>query len=66
MKSLMETGTDWTSARGMDPRQFFEVMGKSHTVPFRLHVTLMVHSVIGLDAVVKIDAEAGGKAYATI
>lgn len=27
MHSLMKTGTDFTSARGMDPKAFFEVMG---------------------------------------
>ena len=26
MHSLKKTGTDFTSAQGMDPRQFFEVM----------------------------------------
>jgi hypothetical protein len=29
MRSLKKTGTDFTSARGMDPKAFFEVMGKS-------------------------------------
>ncbi len=28
MRSLKKTGTDFTSARGMDPKAFFEVMGK--------------------------------------
>ena len=27
MKSLKKTGTDWTSAQGMDPKAFFQVMG---------------------------------------
>ena len=27
MQSLKQTGTDFTSAQGMDPRAFFEVMG---------------------------------------
>ena len=27
MESLKQTGTDFTSAQGMDPRAFFEVMG---------------------------------------
>ena len=27
MRSLKKTGTDWTSAQGMDPKAFFEVMG---------------------------------------
>lgn len=28
MKSLKETGTDFATAGGMDPKAFFEVMGK--------------------------------------
>jgi hypothetical protein len=28
MRSLKKTGTDFTSAQGMDPKAFFEVMGK--------------------------------------
>lgn len=28
MHSLKKTGTDWVSAKGMDPKSFFEVMGK--------------------------------------
>lgn len=28
MKSLKKTGTDFSSAQGMDPRSFFEVMGE--------------------------------------
>ena len=27
MQMLKKTGTDWTSAQGMDPKKFFEVMG---------------------------------------
>ena len=27
MASLKKTGTDFTSAKGMDPKAFFEVMG---------------------------------------
>ena len=29
MASLKKTGTDFTSAKGMDPKAFFEVMGVS-------------------------------------
>ena len=29
MASLKKTGTDFTSAKGMDPKAFFEVMGAS-------------------------------------
>ncbi|EKM81154.1 hypothetical protein AGABI1DRAFT_112846 [Agaricus bisporus var. burnettii JB137-S8] len=36
MKNLMETGTDFSTAQGMDPKAFFEVMG--------------LHEVIDLDA----------------
>lgn len=32
MKSLMETGTDFSTAKGMDPKAFFEVMGKHFAV----------------------------------
>ena len=28
MASLKKTGTDFTSAKGMDPKAFFEVMGQ--------------------------------------
>jgi len=28
MQSLKKTGTDFTSAQGMDPKAFFEVMGR--------------------------------------
>lgn len=28
MQSLKKTGTDFTSAQGMDPKAFFELMGK--------------------------------------
>ena len=36
MRSLKETGTDFKSAQGMDPKAFFEVMG--------------LHGIIELDA----------------
>ncbi|KAF9071701.1 Pyruvate/Phosphoenolpyruvate kinase-like domain-containing protein [Rhodocollybia butyracea] len=32
MRSLKKTGTDWTSAQGMDPKSFFEVMGLNEVV----------------------------------
>ena len=32
MRSLKKTGTDWTSAAGMDPKAFFEVMGLNEVV----------------------------------
>jgi len=34
MQSLKKTGTDFSSARGMDPKAFFEVMGKYEYFPF--------------------------------
>ena len=32
MRSLKKTGTDWTSAQGMDPKAFFQVMGLDNVV----------------------------------
>ncbi|KAI0312430.1 hypothetical protein OF83DRAFT_1176641 [Amylostereum chailletii] len=32
MRSLKETGTDFVSAQGMDPKAFFEVMGLEDVV----------------------------------
>lgn len=32
MRSLKKTGTDFTSAKGMDPKAFFEVMGLNEVV----------------------------------
>ncbi|KAF4620895.1 hypothetical protein D9613_000899 [Agrocybe pediades] len=32
MQSLKKTGTDFTSARGMDPKSFFEVMGLNEVI----------------------------------
>ena len=32
MKSLKKTGTDWTSAQGMDPKAFFKVMGLDEVI----------------------------------
>ncbi|KAI0941639.1 hypothetical protein AcW1_003475 [Taiwanofungus camphoratus] len=46
MQSLKKTGTDFSSAKGMDPKAFFEVMG--------------------LDDVVRLDAQAGGKAFQVV
>jgi hypothetical protein len=34
MKNLMETGTDFSTAKGMDPKAFFEVMGKTSATRF--------------------------------
>jgi len=46
MQSLKKTGTDFSSAKGMDPKAFFEVMG--------------------LSDVIKLDAQAGGKAFEVV
>ena len=32
MRSLKKTGTDFTSANGMDPKSFFEVMGLQEVI----------------------------------
>jgi hypothetical protein len=32
MQSLKKTGTDFSSAKGMDPKAFFEVMGLQDVV----------------------------------
>ena len=32
MRSLKKTGTDFSSAKGMDPKAFFEVMGLNEVV----------------------------------
>ena len=32
MRSLKKTGTDWSSAQGMDPKAFFKVMGLDEVV----------------------------------
>lgn len=51
MQSLMKTGTDFSSARGMDPKAFFEVMGKYEFFPSSLML-----SASGLNEVTELDA----------
>jgi len=34
MRSLKKTGTDFSSAKGMDPKAFFEVMGLNEAIEF--------------------------------
>ncbi|KAG9217783.1 hypothetical protein CCMSSC00406_0003528 [Pleurotus cornucopiae] len=46
MHSLKKTGTDFVSAQGMDPKEFFKVMG--------------------LEAVIELDAKAGGSAFEVV
>lgn len=44
MHSLKKTGTDFDSARGMDPKAFFEVMG-AHYLRARFYYTLLTGSL---------------------
>ena len=62
MQSLKKTGTDFTSAQGMDPKAFFEVMGMwIKSIPKLRGLTSNLN--IGLQSVVELDAQAGGKAF---
>ena len=66
MRSLKKTGTDWSSAQGMDPKAFFEVMGTLfHLFPSPLS---LIRSIvfIGLNEVVSLDARAGGRAFEVV
>lgn len=66
MASLKKTGTDFTSAKGMDPKAFFEVMGtqlRIRSSPIRTYSLLFLVCLAGLNAVVTLDAQAGGKAF---
>ena len=63
MRSLKKTGTDFSSAQGMDPKAFFEVMGMSCNF-FPSYQFLM--SFLGLNEVVSLDARAGGKAFEVV
>lgn len=40
MHSLKKTGTDWVSAKGMDPKSFFEVMGEKFFASFNMEQLL--------------------------
>lgn len=61
MRSLKKTGTDFTSAQGMDPKAFFEVMGTCF--PSLLSTVADSKKYVGLDEVVELDARAGGSAF---
>jgi hypothetical protein len=67
MHSLKKTGTDFSSANGMDPKAFFEVMGMSLCVCV-LPVVDLLHFVgeIGLSDCISFDARAGGSAFALV
>lgn len=62
MRSLKKTGTDFSSARGMDPKAFFEVMGEHHDYLFSM---LWINNYLyqGLNEVIELDAKAGGSAF---
>ncbi len=62
MKSLKKTGTDFISAQGMDPKKFFEVMGKSQLVLMTTHGSNVLFSQ-GLNEIIELDAAAGGSAF---
>ncbi len=63
MRSLKKTGTDFTTAQGMDPKQFFEVMGKA----LLLSGQSDSHSVfLGLNEIIELDAKAGGSAFQVV
>ena len=63
MHSLKKTGTDFTSAQGMDPKEFFEVMG---TLNISVPQTSSFNWRIGLQQIVQLDAEAGGSAFKVV
>ena len=65
MQSLKKTGTDFSSARGMDPKAFFEVMGTCRQEPLNLDIRADLPSS-GLSEVIKLDAQAGGKAFEVV
>ena len=63
MHSLKKTGTDFTSARGMDPKAFFEVMG---TQNISVSQKPSFNQRTGLQQIVQLDAEAGGSAFKVV
>ena len=63
MQLLKKTGTDFTSAQGMDPKKFFEVMG---THRLRSKRQKYSHHFAGLNEVIELDAKAGGKAFEVV
>ena len=65
MRSLKKTGTDFTSAQGMDPKAFFEVMGKCHSDSPR-SMLIDYFRFTGLNEVVELDAKAGGSAFQVV
>lgn len=62
MRSLKKTGTDFSSANGMDPKAFFDVMYASFC--FHSYYTILMTLLRrGLQDVIDLDAQAGGNAY---
>ncbi len=66
MRSLKKTGTDFTSARGMDPKAFFEVMGEHPLLPLLLKSHVQRLYFPGLNEVIELDAKAGGSAFQVV
>lgn len=67
MHSLKKTGTDFTSAQGMDPKSFFEVMGTSLWEFTCIQATAVLTQLfLGLNEVVELDAKAGGSAFQVV
>ena len=62
MASLKKTGTDFASAKGMDPRSFFEVMGKQPRSSTN-EKSQLISFFLGLQEVMTLDARAGGNAF---
>lgn len=62
MASLKKTGTDFSSAKGMDPKAFFEVMGSSYEI-LSLDLIYLLTFGVGMKEVVDLDARAGGTAF---
>lgn len=66
MHSLKKTGTDFVSAQGMDPKEFFKVMGTHVSSPRDDNVIDLSRGTLGLDAVIELDAKAGGSAFEVV
>lgn len=62
MYSLKKTGTDFTSAQGMDPKAFFGVMGQLNPYHIIIHKAHW-SKFKGLNDIIDLDARAGGSAF---
>ena len=65
MHSLKKTGTDFTSAQGMDPRQFFEVMYVASFLQC-LKNSNDHRCSRGLNDIIEFDAKVGSTAFASV